>query len=343
VRGVVALVERGVVPDALTRMGIRTLLRGRLRDDVPSDPKARAAASASVRRAIAQGPVAVATDAANRQHYRVPPRFFQIVLGARLKYSSCYWPGGVDGLDQAEEAMLALTAERAGLDDGQRVLELGCGWGSLSLWMAERMPRSAVVAVSNSAEQRRFIEERARERGLGNLRIVTADMNDFRPEGRFDRIVSVEMFEHMRNWRALLDRVAGWLLPEGRLFLHVFCHHAVPYFFEDEGSGDWMARHFFTGGMMPSLALPGEVTDRLDVVRQWEVSGVHYARTARAWLDRLDARRSEVERLFREAGGAAEASRRAERWRLFFMACEELFGYRGGKEWLVGHTLLRPA
>lgn len=337
------LVERGLVPDAVTRLGIRALLRGRLRDDVPSDPAARAAASARVRRAMDAGPVAVGIDAANRQHYRVPPRFFEIVLGARLKYSSCYWSEGTRGLDEAEEAMLALTCERAELRDGQRVLELGCGWGSLSLWMAERMPGSTVVAVSNSAEQRGFIENRARERKLGNLWVVTADMNDFHPGERFDRVVSVEMFEHMRNWRALLGRVADWLEPDGRLFLHVFCHREVPYFFEVDGDGDWMARHFFTGGMMPSLALPGEVTERLDVVRRWEVSGTHYARTARAWLDRLDARRPEVERLFREVGEGADASRRAERWRLFFMACEELFGYRGGTEWLVGHTLMRPA
>lgn len=338
-----ALVERGLVPDGVTRLGIRALLRARLRDDVPSDPGEREAAAARVRRMMADAPVAVATDAANRQHYRVPPRFFQIVLGARLKYSSCYWPEGVDGLDEAEETMLDLTVRRAELRDGQRVLDLGCGWGSLSLWMAERMPASTVVAVSNSTEQRRFIEGRARERGLGNLRVLTADMNDFRPEGRFDRVVSVEMLEHMRNWRALLDRVAGWLEPEGRLFVHVFCHRDVPYFFEDEGAGDWMARHFFTGGMMPSPTLPGEVTDRLEVVRRWEVSGAHYARTARAWLDRLDRRRPEVERIFREGAGAVEASRRVERWRLFFMACEELFGYRDGKEWLVAHALLRPA
>jgi cyclopropane-fatty-acyl-phospholipid synthase len=337
------LVERGLVPDALVRTGIRALLERRLTDDVPDDPAGRREAAERVRQAMEAAPVAVATDAANRQHYEVPPGFYEIVLGARLKYSSCLYPTGSESLDEAEEAMLAVTAERAGIEDGQEILELGCGWGSLTLWMAERNPAAHVTAVSNSAAQRRFIERRATSRGLENLRVVTADMNDFRPEGTFDRVVSVEMFEHMRNWRALLERVAGWLRPEGRLFLHVFCHREVPYFFEDEGEDDWMARHFFTGGLMPSPTLPGEVTEALEVEERWAVDGTHYQRTARHWLERLDARRAEVERIFAEVYGPGEAALWVRRWRVFFMACEELFGYRDGEEWHVAHTRMRHA
>jgi cyclopropane-fatty-acyl-phospholipid synthase len=337
------LVERGLVPDALVRTGIRALLERRLADDVPDDPVRRREAAERVRQGMEEAPVAVATDAANQQHYEVPPGFYEIVLGARLKYSSCLYPTGSESLDDAEDAMLAVTAERAGIGDGQEILELGCGWGSLTLWMAERHSTARITAVSNSAAQRHFIEGRAASRGLGNLRVVTADMNDFRPEGTFDRVVSVEMFEHMRNWRVLLERVATWLRPDGRLFLHVFCHREVPYFFEDEGEDDWMARHFFTGGLMPSLTLPGEVTDALEVEERWAVNGTHYQRTARDWLARLDARRTEVEELFAEVYGPGDAALWVRRWRVFFMACEELFGYRDGKEWLVGHTRLRRA
>jgi len=344
-RVVLGLVERGLIPDSVVRAGIRSLLETRLTDDIPEDPDARIQASERIRAAMAASPIAVATDAANEQHYEVPPAFYQQVLGPHLKYSSCLYPTGSETLEEAEAAMLQTTVERAGLHDEQEILELGCGWGSLTLWMAEHLPKARITAVSNSAPQRRFIEAQARERGLTNLRILTADMNDFRPpleDGRYDRVVSVEMFEHMRNWHALLGRIADWLRPGGRVFLHVFCHRAVPYFFEDEGEDDWMARHFFTGGLMPSLELPGRVSDRFDVDEQWAVDGTHYARTARHWLENLDARREEVETLFAETYGEGQAGRWAQRWRVFFMACEELFGYRDGQEWLVAHTRLKP-
>ncbi len=341
-RAALALLDRGLVPDVITRQGIRALVRQRLADDVPSDPAARAKAAARMREAMAAAPVAIETDAANEQHYEVTSDFYEIVLGPHLKYSSCFYPTGDETLEQAEAEMLARSCERADLADGHDILELGCGWGSLTLWMAERYPNSTITAVSNSSSQRAFIEGRARERGLGNLTILTRDMNVFSAPDTYDRIVSVEMFEHMRNWSVLLERVAGWLRTDGRLFLHVFCHEAVPYFFEDEGDGDWMARHFFTGGLMPSLALPGEVTPALDIEEQWVVSGVHYQKTARDWLDRLDARRDEVEAIFDRVYGSGEGSRWAQRWRVFFMACEELFGYGGGDEWVVGHTRLRP-
>lgn len=344
VRGVaLSLAERGLLPDSLIRVGIRRLLRQRLAHDVPVDPDARQRAAEGVRRAMDRSLVAEATDRANAQHYEVPARFFELCLGPRLKYSSCLWPDGCETLAEAEDSMLHLTCERAGIADGQQILELGCGWGSLSLWMGERYPDARITAVSNSAAQRDFILGRARRAGLDNLQVLTRDMNSFHAPGRYDRVVSVEMFEHMRNWRALLDRVADWLEPEGRLFLHVFCHREVPYLFEDQDTGDWMARHFFTGGLMPSLALPAQVATSLTAERQWVVSGRHYERTLRAWLERLDARRAEAEELFGKTSGARDAPLRVERWRLFFLACAELFGYDDGREWVVGHTLLRSS
>jgi cyclopropane-fatty-acyl-phospholipid synthase len=290
-----------------------------------------------------EGPIAVATAAANDQHYEVPAEFFRLVLGPHLKYSCCLWPDGVDSLAEAEAAMLALTCERAGIEDGMRILDLGCGWGSLAVWLAEHYPASQVLAVSNSHGQRAFIIERARAKGLLNLEVRTADLNDFAPAERFDRIVSVEMFEHMRNYRRLLARVASWLTPRGRLFLHVFCHREHPYFFEDKGPSDWMTRHFFTGGLMPTEDLLARVQDDLEICDRWRVDGRHYEKTLLAWLARLDAERDRVEELFAEVyGGPQEALIWRNRWRIFFLACAELFGFRGGSEWLVSHTLWQP-
>jgi cyclopropane-fatty-acyl-phospholipid synthase len=337
---ILGAVERGWVPDRLVRGGIRRLLRDRLRDEDRGDPEANERAVSEHVRAMREGPVAVATDAANQQHYEVPARFFRAALGPRLKYSSCLFEDGVDDLAAAEEAMLALTCERADLRDGQRVLDLGCGWGSFSLWAAEQYPASRITAVSNSASQREFIEGEAARRGLDNVTVVTCDMNAFDPGARFDRIVSIEMFEHMRNWESLFGRVASWLEDDGRFFLHVFCHRDLAYFYEDAGDDDWMARHFFTGGQMPSFDLPRRFDRDLIVERDWKVDGRHYERTLRAWLARQDARREEVLAMFRDVYGAADARRWFERWRLFFLACAELFGYREGSEWFVGHYRL---
>jgi cyclopropane-fatty-acyl-phospholipid synthase len=337
---VIDLAERGWVPDPLLRAGIRRLLAGRLRQ-VDADSENPSARVASLVREMSASPVALDVQAANEQHYEVPAAFFERVLGPHLKYSCCYWPEGVDLLAEAEAAMLELTCRRAGLEDGMRILELGCGWGSLSLWMARELPRAEIVSVSNSHGQRRFIEERAAALGLGNLEVVTSDMNDFSTERRFNRVVSVEMFEHMRNYRELLGRISGWLEPHGRLFVHVFCHRSHPYLFETDGRNDWMARNFFTGGLMPTPDLLGRFSEDLVVERQWEVGGGHYEKTALAWLENLDASREDCLEILTGVYGAGEARRWLQRWRMFFFACAELFAYRGGSEWFVSHSLLR--
>ena len=324
-------------PDRLRRAVISHLVEGQRREllGLPRDAAARFAVDMRTR------PIAEHVEAANDQHYELPPEFFELVLGPRLKYSSClYAPGAT--LAQAEDAALAETCEHADLKDGQRILELGCGWGSLSLWMAARYPNATIVSVSNSSGQREHIEARARAKGLTNLTVVTADANVFEPEGVFDRVVSVEMFEHMANWAQLLGRVRGWLKPEGRLFLHVFSSRTAPYRFTSEDPSDWIGRYFFTGGFMPSHDLIRDFGDIFTLEADWRWSGRHYERTALDWLANMDREDLAVRRIMREVYGAdAELWRR--RWRLFFLATAGLFGHRGGEEWGVSHYRLKPA
>ena len=322
--------ERGLVPDAVTRMAIRRLCRiGR--DERRPDGE--------FFDSLVGGPIALDVEKANEQHYELPAEFFANVLGPRMKYSCCQLDSGIESLVDAEVAALETTCERAGIRDGQRILELGCGWGSLSCWMAERFPGSSILAASNSAHQRRFIESKVREKGLGNLQVVTADMNAFEPAGLFDRVVSVEMFEHMRNFDALMARIAHWLKPDGRLFVHHFCHRNLAYPFETAGDSNWMGRHFFTGGLMPSEHLLRRFDNSLVEVARWKWSGKLYQRTAEAWLKNLDARREAVLPVLESAYGRTNGRRWFHRWRMFFLAVAELFGFAGGEEWFVAHAL----
>jgi len=334
--------ERGIVPDRLVRAGIRRLLQSRLDEIAVQDPAAAAERTEAFVAALRDAPIALLPERANEQHYEVPSEFFGAVLGRRRKYSSAWWPPGTIDLDAAEEAALAATAERAELHDGQRILELGCGWGSMTLWMAERYPRASITAVSNSQSQRAHIETQALRRGLHNVRVVTANVAELVPGGRYDRIVSVEMFEHLRNWPEMFRRVAGWLEPDGRFFMHVFVHRATPYAFEARDPSDWMARHFFSGGMMPSDDLALRFQDDLVLRARWRWDGTHYARTAEAWLANMDARRAIVWPILEHAYGAEHAGLWWMRWRLFFMSCAELFGHDQGREWWVAHYLFEP-
>lgn len=325
----IALAERGLVPDWMTRAGIRGLLRTRLKEERTAQPREEFKLS------LVDGPVAPVPEKANEQHYEVPAEFFELCLGKHLKYSSALFVNGNESLDEAERAMLDLTCKRAQLEDGQEILELGCGWGSLTLFMARRFPNAKITAVSNSAGQREFIEKHAPD----NVRVITADMNEFEPGAEFDRIVSVEMFEHMRNYGELFGRVRRWLRPRGKLFVHVFCHRDFAYPFETEGSDNWMGRYFFTGGQMPSFDLLGTVQDSIPLEESWAVPGRHYAETSEGWLRNMDEHRDEIMPILERTYGKSEASRWFQRWRIFFLACAELFGYAGGEEWLVGHYL----
>ena len=335
---VIDLCERGYIPDALARFGMRRLIAQRLAEESAGDASARYRALVDELR---QGPVAVHTDAANAQHYEVPAEFFRLHLGPRLKYSSGLYGSGATTLAQAEDAMLEACVQRAAVADGMRILDLGCGWGSLSLWLASRFPNAQVVGLSNSQGQRTFIEQRAAERGLPNLRIYTGNVVDFEfpaGEGPFDRVLSIEMFEHMRNYQSLLAKVARWLKPGGKLFVHIFAHRRLAYPFEVRDGSDWMSQHFFTGGLMPSAALLGEFQQDLKLRERWWVDGTHYQRTANHWLDGMDANRGPIMAVFREAYGA-QAELWFQRWRMFYMAVAELFGYGGGSEWGVAHHL----
>jgi cyclopropane-fatty-acyl-phospholipid synthase len=331
--------EQGLLPDALIRAGIRRLCRARLRELADGDPAEQAALAERFITSLSAAELAPLAHKANEQHYEVPAEFFAQVLGRHRKYSSCWFATPETTLDDAEAAALTATCERARLGDGQRILELGCGWGSLSLWMAEHYPGSRITAVSNSRSQRAYIEAQASARGLRNLDIVTCDMNLFAPEQRYDRIVSVEMFEHMRNWPELFGRVASWLRDDGLFFMHVFVHRSVPYAFIDAGDDDWMSRHFFSGGMMPSDDLPLRCQQQLHLQQRWRWDGRHYERTANAWLANMDARRAQVWPILEQAYGRDQAQRWWMRWRMFFMACAELFGYEEGRQWWVSHYL----
>ncbi len=330
------LLEKDLLPDWILRRGIRRLLAQRLREE-----RARYDRAAYIED-LKRRPLAEQTKAANEQHYEVPTRFYQLCLGRRLKYSGCLYPRPDSTLDEAEEAMLALYAERAKIVDGHEILELGCGWGSLSLYLAEKFPRARITGVSNSRTQKEHIDAEAARRGLTNLRIVTCDINAFDTEpNRYDRVVSVEMFEHLKNYELLLSNVARWMKPESLLFVHIFTHSELSYHFVARDESDWMARYFFTGGQMPAHDLLPQFRGELQLVADWKVDGTHYQRTAEDWLRNMDRNRAEIMPLFAATYGANQAVKWWAYWRIFYLSCAELWGYRGGKEWIVSHYLFR--
>lgn len=328
----IQLAERGILSDSMIRRGIHKLLNERL-DSLRRSDKTDGDWIAE----LSKKPLAEQTDAANEQHYEIPATYFQVALGKHLKYSCGYWPDGVTTLDASEAAMLELTCERAELTSGQRVLELGCGWGSLSLWMAAHFPGSQITSISNSNSQREYIEGQARQRGIENLRVITCDINDFQAEGEYDRVVSVEMFEHVRNHRKLFGQIHDWLKSGGKCFVHIFSHNSQTYLFEAQSAKDWMSRYFFSGGIMPSSNLLIEAAkDILRCEEMWYINGNHYSKTLEAWLAKQDAHETIVMDTFRECYGK-DATLWFQRWRIFYMACSELFAYNEGKEWPVMH------
>jgi len=331
-----AMAEHGLVPDWLVRRGIRRLLRHRLQQE-----SGRCGSATQDMRTFAEelrsSPIAIETDSANEQHYEVPAAFYERVLGPRLKYSCGYWPSSETKLAESEDLMLDITCRRAELEDGMDVLDLGCGWGSLSLWIAEHYPKCHITAVSNSNSQRRFIEARCHALGLQNVRVRTCNIAELTLHQQFDRVVSVEMFEHVRNYQLLLRKIRSWLKDDGKLFVHIFCHREMAYAFEDRGSSDWMSRHFFTGGIMPAEHLFSYFQDDVQLEEQWRVSGLHYAQTCEAWLQNLDRNAPQLLETLEHSTSDTRPEIQLRRWRMFFMACAELFRYHNGNEWFVGH------
>lgn len=345
----ITLAERGLLPDCILRAGIRHLSEVRLQEINANDCEAGIQLQAEFIQSMNEAPIALVPELANEQHYEVPAKFFQLCLGKHRKYSSCFWLPDTKTLDEAEANALRLSCEHADLQDGQTILELGCGWGSLTLWMAEHYPNSKITAVSNSNSQREYILATAASRGLNNVQVITCDMNRFDPadfniKHGFDRVVSVEMFEHMRNHQVLYKKVHDWLVPKGKFFMHIFVHRSTPYAFEVRGNDDWMSQFFFSGGMMPSDDLPLYFQDHLKIVRRWRWDGTHYEKTANAWLQNMDAHDDEIAMILAQTYGANEMEKWRSRWRIFYMACAELFGYKNGQEWWVTHYQFeRPA
>jgi cyclopropane-fatty-acyl-phospholipid synthase len=336
--GLLGWAELGLVPDFLIRAGIKRLCAQRLAAERAGGCERQAARFQARIEALRRSPVALHPEAANAQHYELPAAFFENCLGARLKYSCAYYARGDETLDAAETAMLERYLERAELEDGQRILELGCGWGSLTLFMAERLPHALIEAVSNSRSQREYIEAQCRRRGFTNVRVRTQDVNRLELEPvSIDRCVSVEMFEHVRNYETLLARIARGLGLRGKLFVHIFAHRTLLYPFETEGEDNWMGRFFFTGGLMPSADTLLHFQRDFELEQRWLIDGTHYQRTASHWLANQDAQRARVLEALAQAYGRANARLWYQRWRMFFMACAELFGYAGGEEWLIAH------
>ena len=332
----IELAEKGIIPDYFIRQGIVRNCENRLKNENVSNTEQVSSKKQIWIEQMKDSPIALVPEKANEQHYEVPPAFFENVLGKHLKYSSGYWPDGVNSLDESEESMLELSFERAQLADGDSILELGCGWGSLTCYMASKLPNSKITAVSNSKDQKEHILNRCKNQGLDNIEVITADMNDFETENKYDRVVSIEMFEHMRNYKKLLSKISSWLNDNGKLFIHIFTHQSVVYPFENQGEADWMAREFFSGGMMPSHDLLLHFQDDLIIDDVWSMLGTHYEKTSLAWVNKMDANKDSIMKIFLKTYGE-DAKLWFQRWRIFFMSCEKLFGYNNGSEWGVSH------
>lgn len=335
------LIEQNKLPDFILRSGIRRLLKKRLQDETLGDAEAQQHRLNKLIAKLKTEPIAVHTQDANQQHYEVPTAFYQYCLGKNLKYSSGYWNPGVTSLDTSEQDMLELSTKRADLRDGQYILELGCGWGSLTLFMAQKYPSSQITAVSNSATQKAYIDQAAKERKLHNITVITEDINVFKSPIQFDRVLSVEMFEHMRNYELLMGKIASFMKDDGRLFVHIFSHHTLAYKFEVKDETDWMSKYFFTGGIMPSNHLLLYFNQHLTAVNHWVVNGTNYAKTSEAWLKNMDANKKEIMPILRETYGADQALKWWVYWRLFYLSCAELFAYNQGNEWMVSHYLFK--
>ena len=338
-----SLLEKNLVPDAVIRAGIIKLLKQRLKDEDKGNPEAQQEHFMQLLAQLKASPIAVDTKLANEQHYEVPTEFFKLVLGKNLKYSSGYWEEGNNDFNKSENDMLELTCNRAELKGGQKILELGCGWGSLSLYMAKKFPDCKITGVSNSATQKIFIDEEAKKRGIHNLAIITSDMNIFKTEEKFDRIVSVEMFEHMRNYEKLLQKLSGFLTDEGKMFVHIFTHKEYSYLFEVKDETDWMSEYFFSGGIMPGDHLLLYFQDHFKIEKHWRVTGTHYQKTSEAWLVNMDKNKNLIYPLFEKTYGKDQALKWWVYWRIFFMACAELWGYKNGSEWFVSHYLFKKS
>ncbi len=335
---IINAIEKSYIPDSIIRLGIRQLLKKRLKQEHQENVEKQADAYTAFINELNSSQIAINTDEANEQHYEVPAEFFINSLGTRLKYSCALWNTETDNLDSAEVAMLELYTQRAHFKDGQEILELGCGWGSLTLYLAQKYPNSHITAISNSHSQREFILKKANNLNLNNIDIKTIDINDFNIDKKFDRIISIEMFEHIRNYQTLFSSIANWLKTDGLLFIHVFCHRYLMYPFTDVGDDDWMARYFFSGGQMPAADTFLNFQEDIVLSKRWLVSGTHYEKTSNAWLSKMDANKSSIMPLFEQTYGL-EAKVWFQRWRIFYMACAELFGYKHGNEWMVAHYL----
>ena len=334
------LLARGLIPDWILRRGVRS--QGKERLNMMNKVDSTKEYSKFINEA-STGNIAVNTDDANNQHYEVDSEFFKYCLGKNLKYSCCFWDENTLDLDAAEDNMLEIYSQRAQITDGMSILDIGCGWGSLSLFLAQKYPKSEITGVSNSSSQKIFIDSVASERNISNLNIITRDINDFRTEEKYDRILSIEMFEHTKNTKKLMNLINDWLNPNGLFFMHVFAHKENPYYFDRDQKNAWMAKYFFTGGMMPNHNLFKDLKSNLEYQKSWILSGEHYERTSNAWLDKMDQNKSKILSLFERSNSSSVAKRKFHFWRLFYIACAEIFGYDNGNEWVVSHHLFKKS